>query len=130
MATLTPFYGQGTTTGTKVTIYDKADVIGFTDVGSGEFVAFAPYSAQFQGHVAVKGDIGSLVTLTDADPSATSGPCSVEINGGSDGDATYAVDGQKLVITYDIGGKDTYTLWQDGTDTYVDSEGHELKFRQ
>ena len=94
MATLDPFFGPHTG---LMKIW-----LGFFEVGSGNFLAFANYQTQFDGTYSALGQSGTFkigVTLTDQNAASASGPCQVTLNNNTDNAATYQVSAAKLVVT-------------------------------
>jgi hypothetical protein len=94
MAKLGTFFGPHT--GTLKIYLDSFKV------GSGSFPAFEDFKAVFSGTYSVLGQSGNLmlaINLTDNNPTSTSGPCSLTLNGNTDANATYNVNGQKLTVT-------------------------------
>jgi hypothetical protein len=97
MATLYPFAGNYTGT---MNIYVYGWINNY--VGTGGFTSFSSFQAVFSGqydYLGVQGNLLVSLELTDQDPDATSGPCSITLLGNTDSNATYQVNGQYLTIT-------------------------------
>jgi hypothetical protein len=71
-------------------------------VGTGAFGDFSDFQATFDGSYSAFGKKGTFdiaFALTDKNPGAQSGPCTITLNGKTDNAATYQVNGGKLTIT-------------------------------
>lgn len=94
MAKLEPYFGPHTG---ALRIF-----VGIFQVGSGDFPTFTDYQAAFVGSYSAFGQSGTFtisIALTDQNPSSTSGPCQIILNGKTDKAAKYQVNGPKLTIT-------------------------------
>ena len=76
-------------------------------VGHGKYEKFEDFEAVFKGNIDTpfyKGDFNASLTLTDRNPGAPSGPCTIIVNGGSY-NGTYKVLGNELHVYFEAGNK-------------------------
>lgn len=121
MATLQPYFGSGTQSGSKEDI--KKQVIFWIKVGEGTIGVLSDFEFTFDGS-ALSYNFDLAVNLTDQDPGANSGSCSVTYNGNTDSNASYVVDGSKIKISAGFSGKsETFIIYPDGDKTMIDTSG-------
>lgn len=127
MATIVDYVAYGTHSGLKETIW--LQVVFFYNVGSGQIEEYGTFNLSFQGHIDCifyKGPLNLSLDLTDKNPGAHSGPCSVSVNGIKDPNAKYHVDNSKLSVDCNLSGnKQTITLYRiyEGKQTQIDLTG-------
>lgn len=103
MATLDSFAGPHSG---KMQIYVYGWINNY--VGTGAFTTFDTFQAAFSGHydyLGFKGEITVSLELTDRNPAATYGPCTVTLLGNTDHNASYQVNGQYLTIDTTLNSK-------------------------
>jgi hypothetical protein len=126
MATLTPFFASGTKTGSRETIEVKVLFV-WDSVGNGSVSAFSQFQIGFEGQISsvfYKGAFNLSLALSDQNPASTSGPAAVTINGQSDDNAKYQVNGNQLTVNATLGGKsETMTFYAGDGGTYVSLGG-------
>lgn len=124
MATLPPYFGPGTS-GEAVKVEAHLGV--WPTVGTGRFTVFNDYSASFSGNYSIltySGDVSLTITLTDQNPSASSGPATVVCNGNTDTNAQYSVSGNTLTVaTTAIGANGSFAIHSGDGGTYVEPSG-------
>jgi len=97
MATLDPFAGNHSG---PMAIWVYSWINNY--VGTGNFTIFDSFHAVFAGkyhYLGYSGNINVSLELTDHDPNAPSGPCTISLLGNTDTNASYQVNGQYLTIT-------------------------------
>lgn len=105
MATIVNYVAAGTHAGSKENIW--VQIVFFFNVGSGQVSEFDSFTLGLQGRIDTaffKGDLNIRAELTDHNPGAASGPCSVSVNGACDNHAVYRLDGSHLVLDCNFGG--------------------------
>jgi hypothetical protein len=130
MATLSPYVGVGTQTGSKETIWAKI-FLSFLNVGSGSFMAFSDYSLSFAGRIDTsffKGDLNLFLTLTEQNPNSLNGSCQIVINGITSSSSSYSVTGGQLIVSSEFPNDTSQkiTIQQGGNggrETYLDFSG-------
>lgn len=101
----------------------KINVVFWVSVGDATMIESDDYHVNVEGSgtilaVNFKGSID--IRLEDRDPEATSGPCSIALNGMKDDHATYSVESGELIISATLNGADrTVRLSKSGNETYV-----------
>jgi hypothetical protein len=123
---LISYYGTGTANGLNVTIKTHI-IVGWISVGGGTFENVSDYSVGFVGSVKVKGEINSVITLTDGSPTAPKGPCTVVMNNDTYSDGLYEAQGDSLNISFDSNSQ-SYSITHDDSTTIVTSNGHTVQF--
>jgi hypothetical protein len=76
--------------------------VGFFSVGQGAFKHFDQFEAAFNGSYNAFGQSGTFdiqLALTDKNPAAQNGPCTITLNGKTDNAAKYDASNGKLAIT-------------------------------
>jgi hypothetical protein len=126
MATLQPFFAQGTQQGSNEEIEVKI-LFFWKSVGSGKFTDLTNFNVTFNGQISsafYSGPMDLSLSLTDTNPGAQQGPVSITLNGTSDPNATYQVNGQQIVISASLGGKaETIAINAGDGGTYVSLSG-------
>jgi hypothetical protein len=105
MATIVNYVAKGTHVGSKESVW--VQIVFFFNVGSGQVTDFDSFTLGFQGRIDTvffKGDLNIHAELTDHNPGAMEGPCAVSVNGCSDNNAHYRVDGNHLVLECNFNG--------------------------
>lgn len=106
MATIAPYLSQGIHAGQQVAL--KIHEFRWRTVGHGTVSALSDFELKIDGRVELaiyKGDLKIHITLADQDATATSGPCSLQVNSLTDDKATYRVDGSDVTIRTVMGGE-------------------------
>jgi len=116
MATLSQFIGQ--TSGIlEIYLYALSE-----SIGTGTASGVTDFALSFSGNYTVFGSSGQIsfsIALSDQDPSSTSGYCTVSVDGNTDDNATYAVDGEYLAITTSLQA-DVIYVYVSGDGTGID----------
>jgi hypothetical protein len=76
--------------------------VGIFSVGNGTFKQFSDFDATFDGSYSAFGQSGTFdiqLALSDKNPGAQSGPCTITLNGKTDSAAKYQAHSGKLTIT-------------------------------
>jgi hypothetical protein len=136
MATLLPYIGVGTQTGSKHTIWAKIYVPFFLNVGSGSFTAFSDYSLSFAGRIdtaVFKGDLDLSISVTEHNPNSPNGPCDIVINGITSNSSNYSVTRNQLIVTAEFPGgiSQKISIQQGGNggrETYLDLSGSKHQY--
>lgn len=130
MGMLIDFAGVGTEPGTQESI-ELHVWPAWPSFGRGRFLQLDPYQASFSGEVDIplvyRGPVNVSFDLTDRDPTSAIGPCKITVNGRTDYNATYQVEGSKLVFNATIDGKSrTLVMYRTGSEkecTMVEVKG-------
>lgn len=107
MATLTPYFANGSTPGSN---WDLLRHVGFfwPDIGDAIFVELTPFKCHMSGIVEVLGKRLPLevqVHLRDENNAAAAGPCRAVLNGTTDDQARYKVVNDTLTVQTTADGK-------------------------
>ena len=105
-ADLTNYVGDNTHKGSKESIHVKEGGL-YIKVGSGDVKDFSQSMMEFKGHIKFLShdeDFDLSLALTDKNPGAKSGPCSVKLTGRTSSSCTYQVNGNYLDMKLDIDG--------------------------
>lgn len=96
------------------------------NVGTCTYPDFDDFHVHCKGHAQFAffgGDFDVTITLTDRNPNASSGPCSVTANGSTDTNAAYKVNGNGIDISTSLLGGGTFTFSRDGKTTHISTPG-------
>jgi hypothetical protein len=137
MATLPPYVGVKTQTGSKKIIWFKLPVPPplpsyFSIVGSGSFMAFDDYSLSFAGKIETpifKGDLNLSLSLTEQNPKSSDGLCKIVINKMTSTSSTYSVTGSQLIVIAEFPNGISQKInvqrgGHEGRETYLDLSGN------
>jgi hypothetical protein len=100
MATFRPFIGVTIKTGSTEDIY--LHFFGWNKVGQAQFTVVEDYRLSFKGEASVLGNVlkfSAELTLTDQNTTSTKGSAEIAIDGKTQINGSYSVDGSKLTIT-------------------------------
>ncbi len=134
MSKLTAFTGIGTLQGAEENI-ELHEWPAWPRYGKGKFEQLDAYQASFSGEVDIpllyRGPVNVTFDLLDRDPSSSAGPCRVTVNGYTDYEARYEVQGSKLVFNASFDGKPrTVVMYRTGREqdcTMVEVKGYKDK---
>lgn len=122
MINLHNYFGRGTTTGSKESIW--AQIVFFYKVGSGQFTEMTDTRAAFQGRIETvfyTGDLSLALTVMEG------GKATFTINGAQADRALYSVSGNQLKVEAWFGNKmESVTIsqgGQGGVETYLSLSG-------
>lgn len=107
MALIGTFITKGVQAGQQVTL--KLHELFWFTVGRGQVETLSDFGLEIKGQVDLtvyKGDLHIVISLTDEDASASSGPCRFQFNEIVDDQATYKTHDDKLDISTRLGGTD------------------------
>jgi hypothetical protein len=97
-----------------------------TSIGTCTYPDFNDFHVHCKGHAQFAffgGDFDVTITLTDRNPNASSGPCTVVANGSTDTNAAYKVNGSTIEISTELLGGGSFTFSREGTTTHIGVPG-------
>jgi hypothetical protein len=105
MANLIDFVADGTYVGQTIEV--KAKKFVWVKVGQGTVAALSEYVVDVQGQISIlgySGDLNIKLNLTDEDPTASKGPCVLQLNTLIDENAKYEAAKGTLTVYAVLGG--------------------------
>jgi hypothetical protein len=106
MAAISQYVAKGTHAGQKVIV--KAKKFVWIPVGKGVVQSYSDFDVDIAGAMSFlgyNGDLNIQLELLDKNPTATSGPCVLQLNSHRDPAANYVAKNGALKVTAVLGGK-------------------------
>jgi hypothetical protein len=128
MAKLLPFFGS-CTQGHNYTVQSKLGILPSTNVGTCTLTAstsgfMVTCKATVNNYLTFSGTFTIVLWVSDQDENAQSGPLTLTVNGRNDPEASYAVDGNAIVIKSSPSVLDgTFVISPDGQNTKIKTPG-------
>jgi hypothetical protein len=128
MATITPYVAVGTHVGQKQEV--KAKKFIWIKVGEGSIDTFSDQEVAVNGKISILGYSGNLniqLILTDQNPEAQEGSCTLRLNSHRDDNARYQAKNGRLTFYATLGGKKqnvTISRCNNGTQTECRLSGY------
>ena len=128
MASLADFVATKTYEGQEIEV--KAHKVVWVNVGQGKVAKYSDHEVNIAGSISIlgfNGDLNIHLQLTDKNPAATNGPCTLQLNSFTDENARYETEKDTLTVYAVLGEKEqniSILRCNDGEQTECKLFGH------